>query len=395
MANEHIGRLSQIGIGKESTAGTAVAATDWIPKSAGAFMPKFDIKMDPASFGVIDENKQGQMMRNWTELQIDGEPRDKWFGHILKALFGTETPCVKYTLASIVGTFTAGETVTEATTSATGLVIRNDQGAGTPALYLSVVTGTFGTAHTLTGGTSGATATGTLVESASAVRYHVFQELQSNNPISYTIYHHSPADEDRAAYGVLETLDLELVSNDWAKFSSKWMAKALASTSAQTPSYTSENAFFGKNVTVKLASVFNSLDAASAVSVERIKLSFNKNIEAYQAVGGTGLTSLHNKQLSVKGEMVLLYSANTQRDYLTNSTDEALRVTIANSAVTIGSAASPTMQFDFPDVFFTTFSTNTDNNGLVRQTLGFVATYDVTRTESVEALLINTRLTAY
>ena len=395
MSNEHIGRLSQIGLGKESASGTGVAASVWIPKSAGNLNPKFDVKVNPSSFGVIDENKQGQTMRVWSEIDIQGEPHDKWFGHILKALFGTETPCVKYTLASISGTYTVGETVTEATTSATGLVIRNDQSAGTPALYLSIVTGTFGTGHTLTGGTSGATSTGTLVETvASTVRYHVFQTQQNNTPPSYTIYHHSPVDEDRATYCVLNTLDIECVSNDWAKFTAKYMGKALASTSAQTPSYTTENPFYGKSTTVKTASAFNSLDAASAINVEYFKLTFNKNVEAYQAFGGTGLTSLHNKQFSVKGQIKMLYNAQTQRDYLTNSTDEALRITMANGA-TIGAAATPTIQFDFPDVIFTNITIDSANNNLIRQTLDFTATYDVSRTETVEALLINLQTAAY
>jgi len=368
----------------------------WIPRSSGAYLPNFDIKMDPAAYGVNDENKQGQTMRVWTDLEIDGEPRDKWFGHILMALFGTAYSTVKFPIpGSITGTFSVGETVTESTSTATGTLRRADVGGSSKALYIVPVSGTFTGGQTLTGGTSGATATGGTIESPSAVRFHSFQELQTNNPITYTLYHHDPIGDERSAYGVLSTLDFEVMSNDWAKFSSKWVAKALASTSAQTPSYTSENSFFGKNVTVKTASVFNSLDAASAVNVERLKLSFNKNIEAFQAFGGTAVTSFHNKQFSVKGELVLLYNATTQRDYLTNSTDQALRITLANSAVTLGSAANPTLQFDFPDVFFTSFKVDTTNNNLLRQTLQFTATYDVTRTNTVEALLCNAQTTAY
>jgi len=57
-----------------------------------------------------------------------------------------------------------------------------------------------------------------------------------------------------------------------------------------------------------------------------------------------------------------------------------------------------TLQFDFPDVFFATFKVNTDNNGLVRQTVGFTATYSVSdtqHTETVEAYLVNTTTAAY
>lgn len=396
MSNEHIGRLQKIGLGKESTSGTAVAVSVWIPKSGGVLTPKYTTQEDPSAYGVIDAIKDVETTKALTEIDIEGEPRDKWFGHILTAAFGSAYSCVKHPISSISGTFTEGETITESTSSATGTLRRNDQGAGTPVLYIVPVSGTFvGGGKTLTGGTSGATATNGTIESPSAVRFHVFRRLNSNTPVTYTIYNNDPLTDERAAFCALDSLEIEVVSGQWAKFTSKWMGKMFSSTSAQSPSYTSENPFLAKNATAKLASAFNSLDAASAVSIERMKLTISKNLTDFQAFGSTDVTSFHNQQFEVKGDFTLLYNATTQRDYLTNSTNQALRLTLANSAVTIGSSASPTLQFDMPSCAFTEWSRTNENNGIVKQTLSFAAEFDITRSLTLEAILANTQTTAY
>src|SRR3954471_3260454 len=99
MANEHIGRLHKIGIGKETTSGTAVAATDWIPKSSGKLIPKFDVKMDESAYGIIDGNREGQTTKEMVEVTVGGEPRSKWFGHFLIAALGSAYPCVRFPIS--------------------------------------------------------------------------------------------------------------------------------------------------------------------------------------------------------------------------------------------------------------------------------------------------------
>jgi len=62
---------------------------------------------------------------------------------------------------TITGTFQLGETVTQATSGATGVVIALDSDfAGAPSgITVNAITGTFDTSHVVTGGTSGATGT--------------------------------------------------------------------------------------------------------------------------------------------------------------------------------------------------------------------------------------------
>ncbi len=75
MANEHIARRQLIGLGKEGTSGTATSVTDWIPRVDGLFTPKYEVKYDESGFGTIDEVREGQTTKEWTEVELQGHPR--------------------------------------------------------------------------------------------------------------------------------------------------------------------------------------------------------------------------------------------------------------------------------------------------------------------------------
>jgi hypothetical protein len=363
---------------------------------SGVFTPKSEIKYDEAGYGVIDGIREGSTVKQWTEVDVVGQPRDKWFGHLLLAALGSAYDCVRFPISSISGTFAEGETITESTSSATGVLRRNDQGAGTAVLYIDPATGTFTGGQTLTGGTSSATATGGTIISPSAGKHHIFRRLNNNTHPSFTIYNSDPLEDFRAAYCMLDSLDFEVMSNDWAKFSAKFLGQNHASTSAQSPSYAAEAPFFGKNAAAKIAATHNDLDAASALAVERFKLTISKNLTDYQAFGSVNPASFHNQRFEVRGDLTLLYNATTQREYLTSSTKRALRLTLANTGATaISGSTYPTIQFDMPVCCFTDWSQTDDNDAIVKQTLSFVAEYDISRALTLEAMLVNSRVATY
>jgi hypothetical protein len=50
MTSAHIGQKQQIGLGKETTPGTGVAASIWIPKISGSFLPKTQYAYDEGAY---------------------------------------------------------------------------------------------------------------------------------------------------------------------------------------------------------------------------------------------------------------------------------------------------------------------------------------------------------
>jgi len=87
--SKFIGRLTQIGIAKESTRGTAQSPTYWLEKTGLTFNNKSNLVKSAGSVGNIAAVTTGYITEQWAEGDIEGEIRDKSFGLILLATFGT------------------------------------------------------------------------------------------------------------------------------------------------------------------------------------------------------------------------------------------------------------------------------------------------------------------
>lgn len=86
---QEIVRLQSLGIGLESTAGTAVAAAFSIPVESFNLMPVVDKKEDTSGFGVIDEQVDSHIVREQSKLSAEGIARSQSLGYLLKMALGT------------------------------------------------------------------------------------------------------------------------------------------------------------------------------------------------------------------------------------------------------------------------------------------------------------------
>ena len=90
--SKFIGRLTQVGIGKESPRGTAVEPTYWLEKTGLRFNDKANLVKSPGSVGNIAAVTTGFITEQWAEGELEGEIRDKSFGLILLSALGTTSP---------------------------------------------------------------------------------------------------------------------------------------------------------------------------------------------------------------------------------------------------------------------------------------------------------------
>lgn len=85
---KYIGRKVDVGIGRESVRGTAVAPTYWIPKIDFTFDEKVTKVRSAAGIGTIQDSEEAFVVEKWGEGEMSGEVRDKSFGLILLSLLG-------------------------------------------------------------------------------------------------------------------------------------------------------------------------------------------------------------------------------------------------------------------------------------------------------------------
>lgn len=84
-----IGRQINIGIGKESTRGTAVAPSHYIRQMSADVDDKFEGVLSEQSIGILEESDEFDVTKRWSEGSIEGRVLDSSFGLILLATMGT------------------------------------------------------------------------------------------------------------------------------------------------------------------------------------------------------------------------------------------------------------------------------------------------------------------
>ena len=74
------GRKYQVGIGKESSRGIAVAPSFWLPKEDVTVDNKKQYVNNDSSMGVIHDSNDARIVKEWSEGEVTGKVRDKSFG---------------------------------------------------------------------------------------------------------------------------------------------------------------------------------------------------------------------------------------------------------------------------------------------------------------------------
>lgn len=87
--SKYIGRLVNVGLGRETSRGTPVAATWWLPKANVTFFDRANRVLSHGNYGVIGDSQQAPKAMEWAEGSIEGDLFDKATGFLLYALFGT------------------------------------------------------------------------------------------------------------------------------------------------------------------------------------------------------------------------------------------------------------------------------------------------------------------
>ena len=106
--SKYIGRQINVGVGIESTRGTAVAIQSWTPKTDLSFIDKAETIQDESSIGVITDARDSFVTKLWSEGDISGNIEANNIGYYLLGLFGTVSSAVATT-----GAYTHSFTLSE------------------------------------------------------------------------------------------------------------------------------------------------------------------------------------------------------------------------------------------------------------------------------------------
>ncbi len=222
-----------------------------------------------------------------------------------------------------------------------------------------------------------------------AVWDHTFTESQTNQSQSVTLTRKDPNVDIQFALAMLKSLELDVVSGDYIKYSTEWVTQPSA-TSAATTAFLAENHFTAKMATLKLAANVAGLGAATAIQAKEVKLTIDKDVNPYFIIGQNNPEDIFSQKTTVKGDFTLLYTDDTYKTLRFNNTPQAVLIDLKNTGVTIGTASSPELQFQLPQVYLTEWKAAQPIDGMVEQTVTFEGTFSLASAYMMQAILTNT-----
>ena len=230
---------------------------------------------------------------------------------------------------------------------------------------------------------------GALNTSGSTIYTHAFTLANTNTHTTFSLWGVTSVATYSSTYAMLDELTLTCEAGDYVKYSAMFKGKKMVSDTPPAVSFLTDNEFLGKHVTLKFADTEGGLAGATAVEVERVELTINKNLLDFQALGSDDIDSIYNQQFTIAGNFEAVFENETFLDYVLDDSKKFMLLSIINTDVDYDSADYPTITFTFGKVSFDEWDKSTDNNGIVKQTIGFEAQFNNAEGYLIEGSLQN------
>lgn len=327
-AQKGIGRLVQIGLGKESSRGTAAAAAYWTPWMDLTIDEKKEFAVDAQSYGIVEDSTNLTQTKKWAQGSIGGNVHDQNFGLILYAMLGTLTSHATH----------AGETI----------VYDNIFNIGESAQHQSL---TFSLHDPLSAQD---------YQYANGVVEKLDIDIALKKFVAFNAAIKALSGATHAAFSPSTTTENRFVPQYLtAKFASAYSTITGG--------------------------------GGSTVALRSAKISFNANVEDQEVLGNIAPADFLNKEFSVEGSFEAIWQNESDfKTAFMGPTPQAIRFDIKNTDVTIGSSTNPELIIDLPKCTFQELGRPFKVKDLVYQTVKFKAVYSLSDALLVKCTLVNT-----
>ena len=225
--------------------------------------------------------------------------------------------------------------------------------------------------------------------SQTTVYTHTFSVQEDAQSDALTFFLDDENQDYKFALGMIDTLDLDVMLNGFAKFTAGFRSKVGAA-ATNAPSYTLGNNFLPQHASLSSATALAGLSSPTTVNVRSVKLSLKKNVEDDRKLGSLDPADILNKQLSLEGTVELVFNDNTFKTQMLADSSLAVRLRLTNTDVTIGSSLNPQITIDMAKVKFSKFEKKYENDDIVVATVDFKAFYSASDSKMFTVELVNT-----
>lgn len=389
-----IGPQFSVGIGKETTRGTPVAAAYWIPWATISIDDKIKTAKDETSIGVIESGVGQEVTMFTSECQLEGNVDDSGFGLILMSAMGTDT------LGAV-------------ETGVKDHVFTVAQSAQHPALSLSVAgpNESSGLVYPLG-------MLDSLEFNFELDKYATFKATykanknasQSNSASFSSVNRFRPQD---GIFGYAPTLPGANGTLTATGTAASSIHVTAASINPQTKlqvgmTVTGTNVPVGTTIATIVSATAFDLSAATTgavgtmtfgpaqVGIKKFQGTIKKNTEDDEVLGNSSPIDRLNKAFMCEGSFELYYTDRTMIDtIMLGDLYKAIHIAMINSNILIGAASHPTFTFNAARVKLTEVARKFSDKNITTQAVKFTCFYSQADTEMIDITLRNTVTSGY
>lgn len=221
-----------------------------------------------------------------------------------------------------------------------------------------------------------------------SVYSHDFSLQQSIEHPTLSIFRKDGSvNQDVFGGGMLSTLEVSASTEDYVRFTANFMAKSTTSNS-DTPSYSTEYDFIGRDITVKVASSEAGLSGATALNLKTLNVRYDVGATADYVFGSKNPNDIYNTTMGIEVEFTKNYDDTTFEDLYNADTYNYMQISIVGEA-DIGSTNYPTITWVLNKVQVQDWSRSGDAGSLVEETVTLKAFYNASDSEQSTVTLKN------
>lgn len=390
-----IGRLFNIGIGKETTRGTVVAATNWAAKTDFSVEDKIEVVVDESSIGVIEDANNQEITKKYSETSISGRVVDQTIGCLLMAATGTdtvgavETGVKDHVFTVLESAQHPSYTIVASEPNATGASALSYGLNMLDSLNIHAEVGKWSTFKADFRGNTPSAASATVAyvnENAFSPQYAALQIAPTYTGLIGTLTATGTASStvNVTALSISTTLLQVGMTVTGTNVPAGATIAAIVSASAFTLSVATTGAASGLTF------------GPATISARVVDITISQNTEDDPTIGSLSPVDRYNKQYAIEGSVELVYKDRSYIDtVMLGDQAKAVRLILKNTGVTIGATSNPTLTIDLALVNLTEVARTDNNNDVMLQTFKFKAFYSMTDSLMTKITLRNAQTGAY
>jgi hypothetical protein len=400
MASKGIGRLIQIGIGRETTRGTALSsATFWNPWNDLTLDEMKEFATDAQAYGIIEDNVNQSNTKKWAQGSLQGNVADTTIGTLLYAMFGSyaKTGSGPYT-----HTFTVGESAQHASLT----LFKHDPLAGQDYSYANGVV--------------------EKLEINIALKQFVqfTASLQAQSGVAQSAFTPATTTENRflpqylaASFaptypGLTGSLTATGTAASTASVTAcsinvyTYLKIGMGVTGTNVPANTtiialvSATAFTLSQATT--GAVGTMTFSPMTVALKSAKLTINSNVESQDVLGSLSPADFLNKEFSIEGTIEAILQNETDFKTFFMGTNNsgfpqplAIALSLVDANAIAGGSTNPSLTFNLAKCTITKYGVPYKVKDLIYQNISFKCSYSVSDTLMANAVLVNGYSTSY